>query len=286
MPPTSGFTSYHCHTTWSDGSGTLEEMIAAAAALGLDELGISDHFALTPYDDTNAHLWSMPRNGKRLQDYFQALQAAAASAPLPVRLGIEADFFPETWKELGDRLAALDLDFVIGSVHYVRRFPIDSSPEPWERLSQTEVDEVHRAYYHRIRQLAETGIFDIVGHFDLPKKFGFYPTNPPRAEIAAALDAIAASGMAMELNTAGWDKTCRDAYPSEEILGEAVRRRIPIILTADAHAPAQLTRHYERGAACLRRFGVTETRRWRRRRAATVAFPRLQPGRNRGGGAA
>jgi len=103
------------------------------------------------------------------------------------------------------------------------RFPIDSSPAPWQALSQEEVDAVYRAYYVRIRQLAETGIFDFVGHFDLPKKFGFYPANPPTEEITAALDAIAASGMAIELNTAGWDKPCRDAYPWKKFCG---RRRI------------------------------------------------------------
>jgi histidinol-phosphatase (PHP family) len=267
------FVSYHCHSIWSDGRTGIREMVAGASAAGLLEFGLSDHFVLTPYDDSNAHEWSMPRNGRALHDGLADLRAAAVGAPLPVRIGIETDYFPETWRQVATILAGLDLDYVIASVHYVERFPIDSSATYWTPLPQVEVNRICRGYWQRIRELAECHLGDIVGHLDLPKKFGFYPTEDLSLEIGAALDAIAASGMTVELNTAGWDKPCRASYPSEELLRQVYQRRIPVLISADAHAPGELTRHYGRAAELLRRVGFTEMRAFARRQPWTLSIP-------------
>lgn len=265
--------SYHCHSTWSDGRGTIRDMLEAAREAGLAEVGLSDHFTWTPYDDTDAHEWSMPRNGKQLTDYLTDLRAEAAAADFPVRVGIEADFFPETWDRVCELLTGLDLDYVIGSVHYVDRFPIDSSPGPWEALDTAGVNAMHRQYYRRIRQMAERGGFDFVGHLDLPKKFGFIPEPSPLDAMEAALDAIAASGLAIELNTAGWDKPCAEAYPASALLHAAFRRDIPIVLSADAHRPEQIARHYDRGMALLRSVGYTHTLAWTGRQPRPIPLP-------------
>ena len=265
--------SYHCHSTWSDGQGTIRDMIRAARDAGLAEVGLSDHFAWTPYDDTNAHEWSMPRNGRRLRDYLADLRAEAAAADFPVRIGVEADFFPETWARVCELLTELDLDYVIGSVHYVERFPIDTSPGPWEALDADQLNGMYRKYYRRIRQMAEQGGFDFVGHLDLPKKFGFVPESPPMDEMEAALDAIATAGLAVELNTAGWDKTCGEAYPAPSLLRAAFRRNIPAVLSADAHRPEEIARHYDRGAALLRSVGYTHTPAWTARRPRSIPLP-------------
>ncbi len=268
------FFSYHCHSTWSDGRDAIGQMVAAARHAGLAEVGLSDHFTLTPYDDTDAGQWSMPRNGRDLEDYLRDLRAAAAAAEIPVRIGVEADYFPETWSQVRDLLSALDLDYVIGSVHYVNRFPIDSSPGPWRRLDRDAINAVHRQYYIRIRQLAESGGCDFIGHFDLPKKFGFLPDPAPEEEIAAALDAIAASGMALELNTAGWDKPCAEPYPAPPLLRAAFDRSAAVVLTADAHRSEEIARHYCRGAALLRDAGYTHMQAWRGRRSFPTPIPK------------
>lgn len=265
------FVSYHCHSTWSDGRASVAGMVQGAAAAGLLEFGLSDHFVLTPYDDSNAHEWSMPRNGRALADCLADLRAVAVGAPLPVRSGVEADYFPETWRQVAAVLAEFDLDYVIVSVHSVERFPIDSSAGYWQPLSPAEINRIHRGYWQRIRELAECRLGDIVGHLDLPKKFGFYPSADLSPEIGAALDAIATAGMTVELNTAGWDKPCAAPYPSEELLRGIRQRGIPVMINADAHIPGDLARHYGRAAELLRRLGFTEMR------AFTKRQPRLLP---------
>lgn len=246
--------SYHNHTTMSDGSASADEMIAAAAAAGLEEIGISDHYVLTP--DGRPVSWSMPPD--YLGDYFTNVKLAAERHPeIVVRVGLEIDFFPETVATVRDRIGRLPFDYLIGAVHFVGTFPVDESPEQWERLSPSERDDIWRIYWTRVREMAESAAFDVAAHLDLPKKFGFLPTLEYSADIAAALTAIATSGMALELNTAGWRWPAADAYPSHAILAEARRRDIRLQINTDAHRPQDITYEGERAVAIARRLGFS-----------------------------
>lgn len=265
---TSVLTSYHNHTTWSDGAPTLAAQIQAARAAGLDELGIADHLVLYPGGEEVE--WSMPPD--LLGDYVLELRAAAAEVRgLTLRLGVEADYFPETVADLRERLAAYPWDFVVGSVHYVNGFPVDENTRLWDALTPAERDDVWRGYWVRVRELAESGVYDFAAHLDLPKKFGHRPTIDLSAEVAAALDAVAAAGMALEINTAGWSLPAAEAYPSPSILREARRRGIPLLINADAHFPEFLTRDFDRARLLAAEAGYTELVRYERRRA--IPYP-------------
>lgn len=260
-------TSYHNHTRWSDGAPTLAAQIQAARAAGLDELGISDHYVLHPSGEEVE--WTLPLD--LLGDYVLELRAAAAEVKdLVLRIGVEADYFPETVKELRERLAPYPWDYVIGSVHYVDGFPIDESSVHWDALTPEQRDETWRLYWVRIRQLAESGVYDFVGHLDLPKKFGHRPTVDLTTEEQAALDAIAAAGMAIEINTAGWSLPAAEAYPSLPLLKEARRREIPLLINADAHFPEFLTRDFDRARELAREAGYTELVRYEKRQRFPV----------------
>jgi histidinol-phosphatase (PHP family) len=88
----------------------------------------------------------------------------------------------------------------------------------------------------------------------------------------AALDAIAEAGMAVELNTSGWHQPCREAYPSPALLRQARRRGIPILISADAHAPADVARSFGPALLMAREAGYTQTVRYAARRRS---FARL-----------
>ena len=106
--------------------------------------------------------------------------------------------------------------------------------------------------------MVETGMFDVAAHLDLSKKFAIYPSVDMSAEISAALDAIAASNMSVEINTSGWYKPCEEAYPSPSILRGCLERGISVLVGADAHSPEDLIRGYDRAYALLREVGFTE----------------------------
>jgi histidinol-phosphatase (PHP family) len=264
-------TSYHVHSRWSDGTSDIPALLAAAREAGIDEIGISDHYTLAP--DGAVVSWSMPLD--RLGEYLAEIrEAAAALGERPVvRYGVEADYFPGQEEALREVLAAHPLDYVIGSVHYVDGFPVDETHPLWAALSDTEREQVFRGYWDRIAGLARSGLYDFVGHLDLTKKFGFRPTTDLSREIGAALDAIAASGMAVEINTAGWHTLAREAYPEPALLHACRARDIPILINADAHAPQFLTRDFDRAVALARDAGYTHVVRFADRRQTPHPLP-------------
>ena len=248
--------SYHSHSRWSDGEGEIEDFVYTASLMGLSEFGPSDHYVLSPGGKLES--WSMPLDA--LGDYVEAVQKAAGCAErgLVVRLGLEADYFPETAEDLRKILWSHPFDYVIGSVHRLDGFQIDDTIEDWLPLSQDERNDIIRRYWIRVKEMAESRMFDIAGHLDLVKKFDMRPSIDLSKEISSALDAVANAGMSIELNTSGWYKPCREAYPSFDILKGCFDRGIPVLISADAHKPEDLIRDYERAKQLLLRVGYTE----------------------------
>lgn len=263
--------NYHSHTNWSDGRATLEEMIAGARAAGLAEFGVSDHYA--PFPDGRAVDWALPADF--LPEYVERILAAKAAeaSGLVIRLGVEIDFFPESISVATATLAQYPFDYLIGSVHFVKPgphfFPIDFDASRWEVLSPEEVNTIWRLYWRQIRALAESGCCDFIGHLDLPKKYGFLPTVDLTAEANTALNAIAAAGLAIEINTAGWQKPINEAYPSLALLHAARERDIPLLINADAHIPEDAAADYDRARALAREAGYSELVRFERRQRLT-----------------
>ncbi|RPI24056.1 MAG: histidinol-phosphatase HisJ family protein [Acidobacteria bacterium] len=215
------------------------------------EIGFSDHLVLAP-PATGPVSWSI--KPETLPEYVEEVLGVREDCPIPVRLGLEVDYFPGQADIVKGLLGPYPFDYLIGSVHFVDGFAVDESAEDWEKLTEKEVNEVSREYWRRIAAMARTGIFHLAGHLDLPKKFSFRPSQDLRQEIGAALDAIAGAGMTIELNTSGWGKPCRECYPSEPILAQAINRNIPIVVTADAHRKADLTQYYDRAFELLGRL--------------------------------
>ncbi len=261
-------TSYHNHTKWSDGSATVTDMIEAARSAGLQEFGISDHFALGPGTPVS---WALAPDS--LRSYVEEVEAAQkASTDIKVRLSLEVDYFPETIDLIRKSLAPFPFDYLIGSVHFIDAFPVDFSVQPWQEVTQEMRNALWSSYWELLREAAQSGIYDIIGHFDLPKKFKFYPTVDLTAEALSVLDAIANANIAIEINTSGWDRPVGEAYPCLSYLQEAYRRGIPLVINSDAHSTGEVTRHFERAQELAREAGYKELVRFERRRRSFYRF--------------
>jgi len=252
--------SYHNHSTYSDGKAPLTELVAWAKKHQLSELGLSDHLALHPSGSDPD--WAMPRN--QLETYVQDVlhHQRAQENVLKVRLGLEVDWYPGAEECINQTLEEYPWDYIIGSVHEVAGFTVDHSAAAWKKLTTDQCDHIYRQYWKNIRSLAKSGLFDIVAHLDLTKKFGFFPSCDVSREVNLALDAIAAGNLVVELNTAGWHKPVNDAYPSESLLKQCYDRSIPVTISADAHQPDHLMRDYPRAADRLRTAGYHEVARF------------------------
>lgn len=275
--------SYHNHTTWSDGKATIPELIAGARRNGVTELGISDHFAIAP-DKRHFH-WAI-QTQERLDSYVQeVLKAIRDTSDMTIRLGVEVDYFPETLEESMELLRSYPFDFIIGSVHFVniglRRqhekhwqeevFCLDFNAGVWEEIPPEKRDEAWQIYWQWLTDAARSGHFDFIGHFDLPKKFKFYPSIDLTASALAALDAMVQADVAIEINTSGWHKDVQEAYPALFYLKEARQRNIPLLINADAHEDDHVTRDFAKARILATKAGYSEVVRYDKRKR--ICYP-------------
>ncbi|MBQ9503193.1 MAG: histidinol-phosphatase [Lentisphaeria bacterium] len=246
--------SLHNHSVWSDGAGTAEEMCRAAKEAGVRVFGLSDHWVVHPDPELMPVSWSIaPGKLPAYLEELARLKDIFNDENFTLLAGLEVDFFFENFEEVLAGLDRLQPDYLIGSVHYAGRFPIDNCAGDWKALSADGIRAVCETYWNKMLGAAECGRFSLLGHLDLPKKFGFLPD--PGAYLPDArrvLDAAAARNIPIELNTAGWSKECREPYPSPEILREARARNIRVIIGADAHCPQHVTRNFAAAARLLR----------------------------------
>jgi len=245
---------YHMHTALSDGEGDMDAFVARAAALGLAEIGFTDHLVPRAYDEAG---YGLP--GQDVARYARDVRRAADRVGGPrVLLGVEIDFVPGAEAELEELLARERFDYVVGSVHFAAGFPFDMTSmqdDPrWD-----DVDDLYRLYWETVARAAAWGRFDVVGHLDLPKVFGRRPAVSMTAEEDAALAAIKAAGLAIELNTSGLRSAAREAYPSPSLLERAAALAIPLTFGSDAHTPDDVGRDFERAVALARAAGFSST---------------------------
>ncbi|HEX2412428.1 MAG TPA: PHP domain-containing protein [Solirubrobacteraceae bacterium] len=127
----------HCHSTWSDGRASVEEMARAAIERGYDYLAICDH---TP---AVGAVRGLTADDVRRQ----AQEIAAANERLtPFRLlrGIECDILPDGRLDLPDDALA-ELDWVQASVHGGQRMP---RPEMTKRVEEALLNPYVRCLSH------------------------------------------------------------------------------------------------------------------------------------------
>ena len=195
-------------------------------------------------------------------DFDEIEKLRRANPDIKIRAGIELDNDPvrsiagRRWVEKNwDRL-----DFVLGSVHFLERPDqmFDSVPAGAEQFAGRNIDEIYSDYFHRVREVAATGLVDCLSHLDLIKIHGHRPKTKIEVLIADTLDFIAARGLCIELSTAGWRKPVNELYPSDEIIHLAIAKGISFTTASDAHSHLQLGENYDRLAEKMTRFGIRQ----------------------------
>ncbi|MEM9644385.1 MAG: histidinol-phosphatase HisJ family protein [Planctomycetota bacterium] len=172
---------------------------------------------------------------------------------LDVRLGIEADYFEGHEAYVEKQLRSADFHFVLGSVH-------PQLAEFRDRYWQEDLREVQRIYFRLLADAAETGLFDSISHPDLVKNFTIKAWDPKSIldDICPQLDRIVKTGVAMELNTSGRNKSIQEMNPFPEMLRAMNERGIPVTVGADAHQPKRVADGYEDAFALLQACGYQE----------------------------
>jgi histidinol-phosphatase (PHP family) len=258
---------YHMHTPLCRHAvGEPTEYAAQAVALGLKEIGFTDHSPMRRDDFDN---WRM--RADQLDDYVEKVRRAQHEHPaLIIRLGLEVDFLPGQEEWIRELAARHPWDYFIGSVHYVSDDWAVDNPEMISRWKERDAFEVWRVYFDWLTQAAESRLFEIIGHADLPKKFGFIPRQDCTPIFEKFLRAAKQADVAIELNTAGLRKECREIYPSLQIVRLAHQHGVPITFGSDAHAPGEVGMDLLKAVELARSAGYTQHCRFAQRQRAFV----------------
>lgn len=241
----------HCHTPLCKHAvGEPEDYCAIALLRGLRGIIFTCHAPLP-----NGWSAEVRMSDAEFDTYVAMIDRArsAYAGRLDVRLGLESDFFPgiEPWLEKLHRRAPLH--HVLGSVHY-------QIGAYRERYFTGDVFAYQQTYYEHLALAAESGLFDTLAHPDLVKNESPIDWHVPRIRphIEKALDRIAATGVAMELNTSGMLKSLPEMNPGPVQLRLMHERGIPVVLGADAHRPDRVADRYGQALNNLQIAGYKE----------------------------
>ncbi len=248
----------------------IDEYVRAGAARGVTTVCVTEHLFRFEEayrllhgwwdDDPDPKLASMADRYWRdhisgsVADYVRLVEEAK-SAGLPVLLGLEMDWIHGKEDELRRFLAPYDWDIVLGSVHYIGAWGFDE-PGFIDEWSRRDVADVWRDYGELVRELAESGLVDVLAHPDLPKVFGHRPADETPLH-DAILAGASMRGTAVELNSNGI-RRCKEIYPAMPLLERARGLGLPVTLASDAHTPDRVGANFADLAAWARRAGFAE----------------------------
>ena len=243
----------HAHTTLcKHAHGTPAEYAAQAEARGLKGIIFTCHCPLP--DGLSLQYRMSPEEFPTYVDLVARTREEFAGR-VDVRLGLESDYLPgfglEPW--LRELHARAPLHHVLGSVH-MQMLPYK------ERFFSGDPYAYQRIYFEHLAESAETGLFDTIAHPDLVKNESpaDWDFNRIRPDVERALDRIAATGVAMEINTSGLNKTLPEMNPGPAMLALMRARAIPVVIGADAHRPTRVGDNYAAALKHLQNAGYTE----------------------------
>lgn len=261
---------YHIHThLCGHANGDPDEYTSNALKNGIQEICFTDH-APDPdgYDPGNR------MSIDKFPEYRNIVASAKDNNPeLTILYGVEADYYPGCERFLNPWLKENDFDLVLGSVHYIKEWGFDNPAEKkvWESVN---INNAWSDYFSLIGKLADSSMYDIIGHLDLPKKFGHRPPDDELSSLASsALDKIAQANMSIELNTSGLRKPAKEIYPSLLLLKMARKRNISICFGSDSHSPIHVGCDFNKALKLAKEAGYSECARYRKRKKTLFPLP-------------
>ncbi len=245
--------------------GQPSEYIECAIQRGITHFGFSDH---APLPDGLREGVTM-RAGQE-EEYLGMIidEQKKYSGKIDILVGFEVDF---PIRDTFNRSFFTDsrIDYLIGSCHYLEDWPVDH-PEYIDGYNTRGIDNVYENYYKTISDLVKSNLFNIVGHFDLVKKFG----HRSGRDFLSVIDDIAKllhdNDTAVEINTSGLRKPVKEFYPEKKIIKILADRKVPITMGSDSHRPEEVGSDFEAASALLKELGVNRISYFKKRQRLEI----------------
>ena len=248
--------NFHTHTTWCDGRNTPEQMVQAAVKCGFKALGFSGHsymecepgYCMSDADGYKSEIRSLARKYRGIIDIY---------------CGVEQDMYCVH--------PAVGYDYVIGSLHYVKKDGVLYSVDCGRDEVCRTVDNVFggdwipfaESYYSALCGVAECTGADIIGHFDLVTKYNeggvLFDEQDPRYVRAwrAAADALLEYGVPFEINTGAISRGYRTVpYPSADILRYLALNGGRAVISSDCHDADSLDAGFDQAEMLASETGI------------------------------
>ncbi len=256
---------YHIHTAYcGHARGSISQYIESAIALGLKEIGFSDHlgrYYLTPAQRRRYRDWGM--DAKNLDRYFSDLLEARKSykGRIGISVGLEVDYIEGCERLLEPIIERYSFDYLLCSVHCLPRFGWRHLADYW-RYSDTAT--IYTEYFRVVRSAIGSGLFHILAHPDLIWRSLRWPAGGATLllqEIADMTGTAKAMNKAVEINANGFSWSRRNPLeygdPFFSLLDQCGKLGTPISLGSDAHDPKNVGQFFPELRSALRERGIT-----------------------------
>jgi histidinol-phosphatase (PHP family) len=263
----------------------MERYMTQGKRKGIERFGIVDHlYRFEEFRDYYEKYITMDdtKLGRLQRYWFDRVQIGSIDEYLTavrrlqkkgyaVSVGVEADYFPGGEEELKTLLDRYELDYVIGSVHFVDGWGFDN-PEVKDIFHQKNLLELYRYGFEHVKKAAFSGIFDIIAHLDNLKVFNNRLDENKMIDlyddVAAALKA---ANVASEINTGlAYRYPVKEMCPSPAFLERLFAREVPITLSSDSHFPDDIGMLLDEAADLAKQTGYTEIVYFKERQRITV----------------
>ncbi|MFH0977297.1 MAG: histidinol-phosphatase HisJ family protein [Spirochaetota bacterium] len=243
---------YHTHTELcGHASGTIDEYVIEAIKKNLKEIGFSDHAPLP--EGKREGITMLPEETEKYIELVES-KIEQYKDKIEVKVGFEIDF---PLMDSFDRKYLTDarLDYLIGSCHFLGDWAFDH-PDNIHEFSKRDIDRIYSEYYGIMHDLINTGYFNIIGHFDIVKKFGHRARRDFTNQLEKLAQHIAKQkNLAVEINTAGIRKPVQEMYPSDDVIRIFYNANAPITLGSDSHKPEEVGYLFDKAVEKAKKAG-------------------------------
>jgi histidinol-phosphatase (PHP family) len=244
----------HVHTEYSiDATGKQLQFADTAARLKLIGVGFAEHWDFAPDDPSTGCF-----NYEALLVSLRAL-AELCEGEATIFISAEISYQSIQEDEIRSAINGKKFDYLIGSLHHSGDTALENLND---RIIDCHPDEIYIPYFEEYMGLVRSGLFNIAGHFDYPKRYiperlGQFKYSDYAGYIDPVLSEIISSGMVLELNTGGWRIRVQEQYPSREILEryKSLGGRY-VTLGSDAHNPAEVGADFDRALRMIEEIGL------------------------------
>ena len=243
---------YHIHTTFCNhANGTMKQYVKQAISTGLSEMGFSDHNPLPAHFNNPYRM--LPDELPIYLDIINDLQIQFPQ--ILIKTGIELDYIEDAIDYLRKLVIENNFDYVIGSVHYLNMDSSHNAVYLNDFHNDNKIPQFQK-YFDTVEKAAEAGLFDIIAHFDLPRRFWGDMDEISMAYAIHALEQIKKNDICLEINTSGFrTKNVEEPFPGVKLLYLARDWEIPVTLGSDAHHPRDVASYFQEAIILLKKIG-------------------------------